>query len=249
MTNLPPLKVQMRCLIHTLHAFFQTLAENQREIDYILGKMRDLRQEHFEYLCKEGLPQIIQEKGEKPLSTKEVTLVFQKLFASSQQHQNKAYQWIEQEIWGKLLGSICQQALDKKIPELFAVTQKLDVIIEERNTLLAQKEKLQNSLNDLTQQINKLRQDKDSLESKVASLTTSNTKLKEYEIANKDYQEIICKIRKELEAKKDLDMWRLKVLYNRVAALTRSELIYPGVPKPDYFVPESKEVQKFLESL
>lgn len=251
MTSLPPLKVRMSCLAEVLNTLFQTLGDNRDQIAEILLKMKELRREHVQYLCKDVPEQMVKrsEDAGASISSKDAISLVQKIIASSHQDQKKSYQFIEDVLWKEFLLEIGKDAMEKKLPEILSLAYRLDKTSEERDALARDKEKLEKSLYEQQQQCSRLKKQVEDMEAKIANLTAENESLKESVKANRDYQYVIRKIRKELEAKRDMDIWRLKVLYNRVAAWTRSEWGYPGVPKPDLFLPKSEEAQKFLESL
>lgn len=248
MTNSPPLKTRMLCLSEVLQTFFQTVHDNKDEMTGILLKLKELRREHVQFLCKEVVEKFLEEQG-KRLSQEDTIEIVEKMIASSREQQQKSYRLIEEVIWKEFLENIGTEALEKKLPQIVSLTSHLETTASERDSLISEKAKLQQALREQGQQCEKLQKQVAEFEAKVGQLVQENEKLKDIAKSREDYENILRKIRKELDAKKEMDMWRLKVFYNRVASLTGSEWSYPGVPKPDPFVPESKEAKHFLETL
>ena len=122
-----------------------------------------------------------------------------------------------------------------------------------QNELQEENERLQSELREESGRLlTELQEENERLKSKLNTLHQESKKYKNVKPIVHDYQTIIKEVKKALEAwegKQGNDLWRLKVFYNKVAALTHSSWDYPGIPKQPHFAPKTKQVKRFLESL
>lgn len=248
-----PREAKLLGLCQVLKAFLYTIEDNQQSIGGVLSKMKELRREYLKLLREDFVSGLLQTDGDgaigSNLSRERLTVLMEKILSSFRADQDKAYQILEQEVWQKLLGEMSQQALHRGFKEISILKTELNTVTQERDTLATNKQKLQKETKQLDTQCKALQEEKQVLQSKVQQLTEEVKKLKKFQEATQDYQNMIKEIRKGIEDKKELDLWRLKIFYNRVAALTNSSWSCPGVPQAQPFSPKSKFVQKFLESL
>ena len=236
-----------------LQTFFQTINDNKEPLADIFRQMRALRREYIKLLRDDVIIGLLSDKGEgrigDQLAHDRLAVLLEKMVASFRADQEKSYQALRQGIWQNLLEKTAGQAMDKGFTELNRLQDHLQTVTTERDSLRQETQSLQQKMAELQTQNSELQKSQQSLQHKAEKLSEQLADLKGHQEASQDYQAIIREIRKEVEEKKDLDMWRLKLFFNRVAALTKSNWSCPGIPKPDSFTPKSRYAQKFLESL
>lgn len=248
-----PDNMQRMYLCQILQTFLQTIQENHEVFGDLLGRMQQLRQEYLKLLREDLVNGLVQKEGEGAIggnfAPERLQSLLEKILASFHSDQEKSYQVLEDTIQKKLLEEVAAQALKKGFQELTTVKEELSRTTQQKETLAATQEKLQTTLANLTKECTLLRESHEVLEKKTEKLSKEVTEVKKYQEATAEYQTIIKEIRKEIEEKKELDLWRLKVFYNRVASLTGSNWSCPGVPKPEPWFAKSEYVRKFLENL
>ena len=264
MINSLPHKSQMLLFSQIMGGFLKTIGKHHDGIGTLLREFKSLRKEYINLLKDDVMVGLLQAKGEGAfadnLSRERLAILLQKLVASFRADQEKSYQFIEQGLWKEILENISKQSLEEGMRELSNLREEMQQALNERDGLLEDRKNLRESLQKFQTELKKTQQERDHLQQQV---TTLSSELKELKTAKKvaednrkdtrlamtDFEAIIRDVRKSLEGKNEYDLWRLKVFYNKVAALTNSTWSYPGVPKPDPYDPESRHVRKFLESL
>lgn len=249
MTNSLPLERRMRALAQTMHTFFRVLGENHSEITGVFRQLQQLRRDNIDGLCRKAVDELAKETERGRLGEGQKIELLRGMITASQQQLGQAGKMVEQGIWKQLLEKAVWQAMERDLPEiarldeeLMSTTAHCEGLTTERDALAARLREEENKCRELQERLREMG-------AKLDEVVEKNKALEDCRAAEADYREIISKIHKELETKKEMDIWRLKVLYNRVASLICSDWSYPGVPKPDSFVPNSKKVQGFLESL
>lgn len=241
-------KVGFDHLPDVLQGLFQTIALNRSGIEDLLKKLKELRQEYVEVL-----PDIAQKKVEEANESSPSEMIsaqaLMKTLQRFREAQEISYKFLQDDIRGQILDKIAAEAMIKQLADLSSVSDQLKKVTEERNRYKEEALLLQKSEEKIARECKTLTRQKRSLDDKVEELNKENETLLKHRGATSEYEKILREIRKEIEHKKELDNWRLKVLYNKFAALTGSSWSCPGIPKPDHFVSKSEIVNKFLESL
>lgn len=241
------------CLQQVLHTFFQVIGDNKEQIADLLKQLRGLRREYVKLLREDFVAGLLTPNGDGSIkenfSRERLGILLEKIICAFRNDQENSYRLLQQNICKKLLEETARQSLERGIKDVEQLRQQCQSLTKERDELAVEKKRLQQQNDEIGTKYAQILKNETSVQEKLAELEQQVSDLKEEQDANGDYQTIIKEIRKEIEEKKELDMWRLKVFYNRVAALTKSNWSCPGVPKPDLFEPKSKSAQQFLESL
>jgi len=253
MNNPVPRKDRMLLLHQLLDTFFETIGKNESGISTLLGQLRDLRKEYATLLKNDLIVGLLQTQGDGTISDnisrERLAMLLEKLIASFRADQEKSYQFLEQDLRKYILETLGQKHLLAGLKELSEARKHLDDAERENKEFSLKIHQLQHDQKEMILENSELKEERDYLKRKLEMLLKQNRSLSDAKEASEDYQRLIRKIRKALEDVKTEDIWRMKVFYNRVAAMTHSTWSYAGVPKTEPFKAKSKQVQKFLESL
>ena len=278
MTKTTHHKKEFTLLSQLLKSFFTTLQQNSDHLELLLYKYKELRKEHINLIKNDEILGLLQVKGEgtisDTISQQRLGILLEKLIESFRRDQEESYKILEKSLLKDLVGKFSKDNLLQGIDEISNLTGSLNQLNKERNRLakdlnnskatlsevMEENKKLQKENESLQIKIkkdkkrlqNELQEENERLKSKLNTLHQESKKYKNVKPIVHDYQTIIKEVKKALEAwegKQGNDLWRLKVFYNKVAALTHSSWDYPGIPKQPHFAPKTKQVKRFLESL
>lgn len=261
MTNRPILPKNEELLFQKiLPAFFTSLSQSEPWIDTVLQRFKDLRREYVSAIKNEVLFSLMgrQEKGTtaQKLEGERLESLLSKLMISLRQEQEKSYHFIEERIGKEILERLSRDCWQKSLQQISELSEEEKAVKAERDRLLDQCERLQEEVLHWKEKMRTMCSECASLKKAHMELTEKASQTakdlhddSDRKEALRDYETILGEIRKDLEGKKSYDLWRLKVFYNRVAALTNSTWEYSGVPKPDPYQPKSLLARKFFKSL
>ncbi|NUM34817.1 MAG: hypothetical protein HUU50_09745 [Candidatus Brocadiae bacterium] len=246
-----PLK-QKRLLLHQMiQGFFSCLGENQESILFLLQKLKDLRKENVHRIKGDLLVWLCDNKKNLPESQfQEKWISFlDRLISNLSLEQQKSYSFLEQGLIKNILDKIAKDCLTKKIEMVSNLSTELEKESCQKKDLQSELEITKEALIKTTEECQSLKDENTRLQAENQRLSANLYSQEDMQQAVNDYETMIREIREELEGKKNYDLWRLKVFYNKIASITNSKWEYPGVPKSDMFQPRSESVQKFLDSL
>ena len=246
-----PLK-QKRVLLHQMiQGFFSCFGDNQDAIDLLLQKLKELRKENIQRIKNDLFLWLSENKKDLPQEQfqEQWTSFLDRLLSSFRLDQEKSYSFLEQGLIKNILDKIAKDCLTKKIEMVSNLSIELEKESEEKNALQSRLEETEDILAKTAQECQTLKQENTKLQEENQRLAANLLSQENMQEAIEDYKTMIRDIRQELEGKKNYDLWRLKIFYNRIASITNSTWEYPGVPKSDLFKPKSELVQEFLGSL
>ncbi len=244
-----PLNQRKLLLQQTIHTFFSCLGDNQNLISLVLQKFKDLRKEHIQSVKNDLFLWLLESKDKLPKGQSEWLFLLDRLISSFRSDQEKSYHFLEEGIAKNILDKIGRDCLVKRVGLLSSMAEELEKVLEERKELQAELKQTKDALAKNIQECQKLSEEKAKLQDDNQRLSQNIQSQDDMQTAIQDYETMIQDIRQELEGKKNFDLWRLKIFYNKIASITNSTWEYPGVPKSDPFQPKSMSVQKFLASL
>jgi hypothetical protein len=244
--------MQANCLCQVLRTFFQVIGDNKEAMGELLKKMRGLRREYLKLLREDFVAGLLTANGDGSIkenfSRERLAILLEKIIHAFRSDQENSYRLLQQGIYKQFLEDTAQQALTRGIEDVQQLHTECQSVTKERDVLATERDRLQKLCDETSSKYVLVQHHEAELQERLAELSQQVAGLVDQHDANQDYQTIIREIRKEIEEKKELDMWRLKVFYNRVAALTKSNWSCPGVPKPELFAAKSKSAQQFLDS-
>ena len=233
-----------------LNTFLKTVGKNHSHITNLLREFKNLRIEYLETLRDKVIPELVKSSQVKEnLGAQQLVTLLGGMSASFRSEQKKSYQFLENTLCEELLTKVPQQAMEQGFEEINELRNECRSLINENEEYKKQQLHLEKRVMELEQRNKDLSEQLNISERSRQDLSGRVHELEGKEKAIQDYEEILAKIRKEIEGKSVYDLWRLKIMYNRIASLTRSNWTHPGTPKPDVFSPQSFHAKKFLDSI
>ncbi|WP_372367907.1 hypothetical protein [Candidatus Uabimicrobium sp. HlEnr_7] len=236
-----------------LNTFLKTVGKNHSEITNLLREFKNLRIEYIETLRDKIIPDLVKSNElpdlEEKLDPHQLVTLLGGMSASFRSEQKKSYQFLENTLCEELLTKVPQQAMEQGFEEINELRSECRTLINENEEYKKTQLHLEKRVMELEQKCNTLSEQLQKSQSLQKEFQDRAHELEGKEKAIQDYEYVISKVRKEVEGKSVYDLWRLKIMYNRIASLTRSSWTHPGTPKPDVFSPKSYHAKKFLDSI
>ncbi|BBM84101.1 hypothetical protein [Candidatus Uabimicrobium amorphum] len=233
-----------------LNTFLKTVGKNHSHITNLLREFKNLRIEYLETLRDNIIPELVKSSQVKEnLGPQQLVTLLGGMSASFRSEQKKSYQFLENTLCEELLTKVPQQVMEQGFEEINELRSECRSLINENEEYKKKQLHLEKRVMELEQKCNDLSEQLQKSESSQQEMSGRVHELEGKEKAVQDYEDILGKIRKEIEGKSVYDLWRLKIMYNRIASLTRSNWTHPGTPKPDVFTPKSFHAKKFLDSI